>query len=151
MVVGYIFDSVISVGTVDPGQMQDVETSRSQISMSEVEYKAFVRDRYGALDWTPIDPKFIYARGRANAYGTWLYDKSNDELRGGRPVLDAAQAIAPYCEYNLNIDTGAMEYFETKMRVWKRSGGEHILSVSAIAELAQKHIYTFTLRYGEKW
>ncbi len=62
--------------------------------------------------------------------------------------MDAAEAIAPACTYNVNMATGAVEYFDGTIGVWKSSGGEHYISGKALCTFLQEHIYSFEMTAG---
>ena len=62
------------------------------------------------MDWTPLSPELMKARECANTFAAWLYDKSNDELRLARPMLDAAEAVAPFAPICMNPTSGNVEY-----------------------------------------
>ena len=144
-VCGYIFDSVVSTGAADPGPLDGVDTQRSSLVMSVDEYKAFICERHGISEWEPLDPAVLNARQKGSQFATWLYDKSRDEIRPGRPLMKAAEAVSPFCEYNVNRDTGAIEYFDATIGVWKRSGGESFISGKALSQLLQTHVYSFAM------
>lgn len=139
-VCGYIFDSVVSCGgTAAPPPLEGVEVKRSPIGLTRAEFQTMVEVKLGrALDWTSLPGDAIQSRRCAIDYAAWLYDKSQDELRGGRPLMDAAEAVAGACAYSLNPRTGHVEHFDHVKGVWHASGGEHVISGKALTALLQE-------------
>lgn len=128
----------------DPGTLAGVESRRSRIDMSVDAFKALVVGKCGPLDWaTDMPPVLVDARDKAHMYAAWLHDKATDELRHCKPIMDAAEGVAPHCTYCVNRNTNAVEYFDAKAGVWRRSGGEYFISGQALSRLLQAHIRTF--------
>ena len=90
----------------------------SPISRSIEEYKAFV----GVQDWTPLSPEEIAAHACGVQAMAWLKSKTNDSLRGGRPLSLFARAVAPHLDYSYSGKT--CEFYDEQRGVWVTEGAE---------------------------
>ena len=97
-----------------------------------------------------MQPRVIEAREDGASFLSWLYCKANDEVRGGRPFIQASRAVADAVPYNYNRQSKETEWFDLKNRVWHRSGGEVMITGDAISRVLVQTFKEYQLEVCEE-
>jgi len=151
---GFIFDAVVSTECKDPKEMVAMLAQRGvlvkldDLTRSASAYKTMVESKFGTLDWSELPSVIVEARAQAATFLAWLYDKSHDEARGGRPYVTAARAVSPYLPYFFNRNTKQTEYFDESIGVWRPSGGEFLISGDMLSRTLVAHLRHYRMEYS---
>ena len=111
-------------------------------------YREFVLSRYPTASFAPIPPQLIDSISEAALVAKWLKPHRADKkpLRGGRPIIHAARAVAPFLLYHQNAESGTTEWFDTSTCVWNRKGGEFMLGADQLQKILSSTIKTYEMR-----
>ena len=125
----------------------NIFTCLKPVPHTSEEYRIFVRTKHPEADFNPLPPRELEARREGLVVTRWLSPgKVTKELnRGGRPIVNAARAVAPWLLYNQNKESKEVEWFDSHRGVWCQRGGEFMLGADQLQRALADQIKTYRL------
>jgi hypothetical protein len=157
---GWINDAVVFWGaeaeralyeTITSLASRSVLFSVSALTMSKAEYKMFVEEKFGKMDWAALPDEMIFSYECGARFRKWLYPApGTDEARPSHPYNLAAAVVAPYIVYNFSFATGKTEYYDEANGVWMLEGGEYMIKGLPLQRVLEARVSNYTMAIEQK-